>query len=109
MKTSNAVSQRAEAAGPQDRPMLITPEEQREILKQSSYGDAESSRETIEEIRSIASLLELASDHGNDDVGAQAAQGLAQLLGVVSARIEREYRRLYFACGVRYEPSDPDA
>jgi len=88
---------------------LLQPSEQREILRQHSDGDFESSRETVEQICSIASLLDVGSDHGNNDLGGQAAQGLAQLLRAAAVHIEREYKRLYWASGVRYEPSESDA
>jgi hypothetical protein len=38
-----------------------------------------------------------------------AAQGLAQLLRLASDRIERQYKRIYSACGVTYEPEKSDA
>jgi hypothetical protein len=73
-----------------------------QLLKRLSEADADSSRDTIAEIRAVALLLDLNTGHGWKDLDGTAAIGMAESLRVACGHIEREYTRLYLANGIKF-------
>lgn len=64
--------------------------------------DAEGAREDLKELEAAIALLDLASDHANEEISGAAALGLSDILDHARSRIEQRYRWIFERAGVSF-------